>query len=86
MPITSRSVFLQQECPEQSQKQQDDYDDQDFTAFVTTVSQKHLLQLIRTTTAPVVLKEWHFVRRPVATSINFRAYQISAQFHWVEET
>lgn len=34
----------------------------------------------------MVLKQRHFVRRPVATPLHFRAYQISVQFDWVERT
>jgi hypothetical protein len=53
---------------------------------VTPVRHKHLLQLIRTTAPFLMVKEWHFVRRPVATAIHFGAYQISAHFHRVERT
>lgn len=37
MPLASRLVLLKQECREESQKQQDNYDQQNLAKFVITV-------------------------------------------------
>jgi len=87
MAIMSRFVLPQQGRREQSQKQQDDYDQQNFATFVITVSHRTSYTRVNDDYgSPSVAKQRHFVRRAVATAIDFGTYQISAQLCWVKRT
>ena len=72
MTIMSRFVLPQQGRREQSQKQQDDYDQQKFATSVITVSHRtsHRWVNDELRLTLVALKQWPFVRRPVATPIH----------------